>query len=65
MKAKNPEKDFSDEETARRRDELAKRMLNMSPKPLKQLGKTKPKVGASPKKRGTAMDVAATTRGKK
>jgi hypothetical protein len=38
--------EFSDEETARRRDELAKRMLNMPPQPLK------PKSAANPKKRG-------------
>jgi hypothetical protein len=29
------EEPYSDEETARRRDELAKRMLNMPPRPLK------------------------------
>jgi hypothetical protein len=39
---------YSDEEIARRRDELAKRMLNMPPKPLKphsemKLGKRKAK----------------------
>jgi hypothetical protein len=43
--------EFSDDEIARRRDELAKRMMNMQPKPLKP----KPKDGtkASPaEKRG-------------
>jgi hypothetical protein len=49
--------EFTDEEIARRRDELAKQMLNMPPRPLKP----KPKDGAKaslPKKRGWA------TRGK-
>ena len=46
---KKPDIDeFSDEEIARRRDELAKRMLNMPPHPLKphsalKLGKRKAK----------------------
>jgi len=42
---------YSDEETARRRDELAKHMLNMPPRPLKP--KSKDGVKANPpKKRG-------------
>jgi hypothetical protein len=52
----NPKSDqasevYSDEEAARRRDELAKQMLNTPPRPLKP----KSKVGAEanpPKKRG-------------
>jgi hypothetical protein len=44
-KAKNPEKDFSDEETARRRDAVIKHMLNTPPKPHSEmkLGKRKAK----------------------
>jgi hypothetical protein len=45
---------FSDEETARRRDELAKQILNTPPKPLKQKNgadhKMKPATVTSPKK---------------
>jgi hypothetical protein len=51
---------FSDKEIARRRDELAKRMLNMPPHPLKPKRndatsfdhKAKSRGDASPKKRG-------------
>jgi hypothetical protein len=40
MNSKRPDDDhYSDEETARRRDELAKCMLNMPPKPLKPKSK--------------------------
>jgi hypothetical protein len=35
MGTKRLEDQYSDEEIARRRDELAKRMLNMPPRPLK------------------------------
>jgi hypothetical protein len=43
---KKDSEEFTDEETARRRDELAKRMLNMSPRPLK----AKSKIANLPKK---------------
>ncbi|PZR81858.1 MAG: hypothetical protein DLM68_16940 [Hyphomicrobiales bacterium] len=44
---------YSDEETARRRDEALLRALNTPPKRHSEmkLGKLKPKAGASPKKR--------------
>ncbi len=42
---------YSDEEIARRRDELAKHMLNTPPRPLKP-NKAKAEPKASPKKRG-------------
>jgi hypothetical protein len=42
---------YSDEETARRRDELAQRMLNMPPRPLKPKSKDDWKANP-PKKRG-------------
>jgi hypothetical protein len=51
-----PEDDFDENEIARRRDELAKRMLSTPPQPLKpKTGadhKAKPKSDASLKKRG-------------
>jgi hypothetical protein len=47
----NDTHDFADEETARRRDELAKRMLNMPPHPLKPKSKDGTKANP-PKKRG-------------
>ena len=48
-----PSKDepYSDEEIARRRDELAKRMLNMPPQPLKPKSKDGTQANP-PKKRG-------------
>lgn len=59
MKSVSPDNSYSDEETARRRDELAKKMLNTPPKPLKphsemKLGKAKSKSApvAGPKKGG-------------
>jgi hypothetical protein len=65
---KKPNDKYSDEEAARRRDELAKRMLNMPPHPLKP----KPKDGTKenpPKKHGRpksmAIGVVATMRSKK
>jgi hypothetical protein len=48
--ARDPKlQDFTDEEIARRRDELAKRMLNMPPQPLKP--KTKLTAEARPPKK--------------
>jgi len=43
--------EFSDEKIARRRDELAKRMLDMLPRPLKPKSKNGAKANP-PKKRG-------------
>ena len=42
------DKELSDEEVARRRDELAKRMLSMPPKPLVR---PKPEEGGSKRRR--------------
>lgn len=42
---------LSDEEIARRRDEVIRRMANTPPQPHKPLGKINPKVGASEKAR--------------
>jgi hypothetical protein len=62
------ETELSEREIERRRDELAKRMLNMSPRPLKPKSKDGQK--ASPLKKGErpkcgALGVGETTRGKK
>jgi hypothetical protein len=51
MNVKKPEEEFSEQETARRRDELARRMLNMPPQPLKPQSKDGTKANP-PKKRG-------------
>jgi len=52
------EPEISDDEIARRRDELAKRMLNMPPRPLKPKSKdgttaSPPEKRWRPKKQGT------------
>lgn len=49
--------EFSDEEIARRRDELAKRMLNMPPRPLKTKAKANPstKAEGTSRKQGTRV----------
>jgi hypothetical protein len=47
---------YGDEETARRRDELAKRMLNMPSQPLK------PKIDKSKLKRGAPSEQGASQR---
>jgi hypothetical protein len=51
LKNQQSEEHYSDEETARRRDALAKRMLNMPPQPLKPKSKDGTKASPS-KKRG-------------
>jgi hypothetical protein len=56
----NPKSDqtsevYSDEEAGRRRDELAKRMLNMPPQPLKPKSKIGKKADP-PKKRGWSAE---------
>jgi hypothetical protein len=52
MNHKAKDDQFTDEEIARRRDEVIKRMASTPPRPHKPPGKPKPKAGASPKKRG-------------
>jgi hypothetical protein len=54
MKKKDVQEEYSDEEIARRRDELAKRMLNMPPQPLKPKSKDGTKA-SHPKKRGRTV----------
>jgi hypothetical protein len=54
---RTPNDEYSDEETARRRDAVIKHMLNTPPKPHSEMkiGKRKAKAGAMrnpPKKRG-------------
>jgi hypothetical protein len=46
--ARTPRDEYSDEEIARRRDELAKHMLNTPPRPLKS-NRAKAEPNASPK----------------
>jgi hypothetical protein len=58
MKSGSVDGDYSEQETARRRDALAKRMLNMPPQPLKQKAKEDQKANP-PKKRGRSPDSGA------
>jgi hypothetical protein len=51
MKDKKKQEEYSNEEIARRRDELAKQMLNTPPRPLKPKAKDSTKANP-PKKRG-------------
>jgi hypothetical protein len=53
MKPGSPDSNYSEKEIARRRDELAKRMLNMPPKPLKPKLKDGMKVNPEGKSRRT------------
>jgi hypothetical protein len=60
-KAKSKGDEFSDEEIARRRDELAKHMLNTPPRPLKPKSKdgakaNPPRKHRRPKKENGAQD---------
>jgi len=51
MESGPSDNNYSDEETARRRDELAKRMLNMPPQPLKPKSKDGTKANQLGKRR--------------
>ena len=51
LMAKQMDDQFTDEEIARRRDDVIRRMANTPPKPHEPLGKSKPKVSTRPKKR--------------
>ncbi|MFZ3324414.1 MAG: hypothetical protein WA231_00330 [Methylocella sp.] len=57
MNAKKPEEEFTEQETARRRDELAKRVLDMPPRPLKPKSEDGTKASPPEKRERSAKEI--------